>query len=302
MSLAVTASPDLIVRDGSAQSTIKVRAFNSQGQVLPSQTLRVDVEVGGVLGDLGTLSARTVTTLSDGTASVTYTAPPPAMFGTPNEATIKVVARPINSSADFANSHSTGVTIKLVSPGVILPPNGSPVPSFFMSPSAPHERESVRFDGSASTDPDGLIVSYAWDFGDGDTAPPSSSPIATHHYDIAAVYQPTLTVTDDRGLSVRSAPVAITVVAALNPTALFVYSPTPVVHGVAVNFNGSASTVPTGRQLQSWQWDFGDGTTSTTSVPTTTHIFTVAGTYTVLLTVTDDIGRTATVSVNIIVS
>src|SRR3990172_8768866 len=91
-SVTVAASRDLIVRDGIDQATITVTTRDSNGQPKGGVTLRMDVKVGGVLGDLGTLSARTITTLSDGHNSVTYTAPPPATFGAPNEATIQAVA------------------------------------------------------------------------------------------------------------------------------------------------------------------------------------------------------------------
>ncbi len=55
---------------------------------------------------------------------------------------------------------------------------------------------TVSFSGSASSDPDGTIVSYAWDFGDGATASGSS---ASHTYTTAGTYQARLTVTDDKG-------------------------------------------------------------------------------------------------------
>lgn len=296
--IVVTASPDLMARDGAAQSVITVTARDASGQPIRNLALRMDVKIGGALGDLGTLSSRNISTGSDGRANVIYTAPPPAAFGATNETTIQVVATPVGT--DAANTTVSGVSIRLTSPGVIQAPNASPVPSFFASPSSPHERESVLFDGSASKDPDGRIVSYQWNFGDGTTAS-GTGATTSHLYGVAAAYQPTLTVTDDRGLSVTSAPMTLTVVAATNPVASFVVSPTPVVHGVVANFNGTASSVPPGRQLQTWRWDFGDGTSATTNGPTTTHTFAVAGTYTVVLTVTDDIARTATVTVNVVV-
>jgi PKD repeat protein len=56
----------------------------------------------------------------------------------------------------------------------------------------------VTFDGSGSYDPDGIIVAYDWDFGDGNTDT-GVSPI--HTYATAGVYLVTLTVTDDGGLT-----------------------------------------------------------------------------------------------------
>lgn len=55
---------------------------------------------------------------------------------------------------------------------------------------------SVSVNGTTSTDPDGTVVGYAWDFGDGGTA---STATAAHTYAAAGTYTVTLTVTDDDG-------------------------------------------------------------------------------------------------------
>jgi PKD repeat protein len=60
--------------------------------------------------------------------------------------------------------------------------------------------DSIAFDGSGSTDPDGVIVSYDWDFGDGSTAA-DAGPAPAHIFAAAGEYTITLTVTDDAGES-----------------------------------------------------------------------------------------------------
>ncbi len=67
---------------------------------------------------------------------------------------------------------------------------------------------AVAFDGSGSSDADGSIVDWAWNFGDGATA---SGPSASHTYTAPGTYSATLSVTDDGG-SVGVAGRTITVV------------------------------------------------------------------------------------------
>jgi len=72
-----------------------------------------------------------------------------------------------------------------------------PVASFTYSPLDPYVGETVGFDGSASCDPDGTIVSYLWSFGDGGIA---SGVTATHVYVAGGIYTVALTVIDNEGL------------------------------------------------------------------------------------------------------
>jgi len=73
-----------------------------------------------------------------------------------------------------------------------------PTASFTFLPTAPIVAETVTFNASASNDPDGTIVSYAWDFGDGASG---SGAIVEHTYAAAGNYDVTLTVTDNDGLA-----------------------------------------------------------------------------------------------------
>ena len=57
--------------------------------------------------------------------------------------------------------------------------------------------ETITFDGSASTDKDGFITNYYWDFGDGNSA---KGVEATHSYDAPGTYQVQLQVQDDSGM------------------------------------------------------------------------------------------------------
>ena len=74
-------------------------------------------------------------------------------------------------------------------------PNVPPVASFTVDVAEGAAPLEVRFDGSASTDPDGTIVGWAWTFGDGATG---TGRTTTHVYEEAGSYTPSLTVTDER--------------------------------------------------------------------------------------------------------
>ena len=80
-----------------------------------------------------------------------------------------------------------------------------PIPTeakFTFSPVTPEECQAVTFNGSTSvggTDADGphTIVSYTWDFGDGD--PPKTGVTATHDFVKTGIYLVTLSVVNDKG-------------------------------------------------------------------------------------------------------
>ena len=72
-----------------------------------------------------------------------------------------------------------------------------PTADFSYSPPSPTTADNVRFT-DLSSDPDGSVVSWFWDFGDGTT---STQQNPTHRYESAGTYTVTLTVTDDDGLT-----------------------------------------------------------------------------------------------------
>lgn len=150
---------------------------------------------------------------------------------------------------------------------------------------------AVTFSGSASYDPDGVITSYAWAFGDGATATGAASSV-THTYTVPGTYNATLTVTDNMGLTSPAAATTITVRPANGlPTARITADKTSGYAPLTVNFSGTGSTDPDG-SIVSYGWDFGDGTTG--SGATVARTYSTVGTYTVRLTVTDDRGGTGT--------
>jgi len=77
--------------------------------------------------------------------------------------------------------------------------NRLPVASLSASPTQGTAPLTVSFDGSASTDPDGSVVSYTFSFGDGSADVTQSSPTIQHTYNNAGDYFATLTVKDNSG-------------------------------------------------------------------------------------------------------
>ncbi|WP_394289173.1 PKD domain-containing protein [Microbacterium sp.] len=166
-------------------------------------------------------------------------------------------------------------------------PNIAPTAQFTYS----LDHLAASFQGSGSSDPDGTIASYAWEFGDGDT---SSAANPTHTYATGGNYTVRLTVTDDDGAT-NTTQVPITVVANAAPTAQATWSAV----GLEATFSSSGSTDADG-SIASFGWDFGDGETS--SAPSPSHTYDEPGSYTVTLTVTDDDGATATETLEVVVT
>jgi 6-phosphogluconolactonase (cycloisomerase 2 family) len=79
-------------------------------------------------------------------------------------------------------------------------PDQPPTASLSARPAAPGA--ATRFDGTRSTDPDGTVARYDWDFGDG-TALANGGPTPTHTYARAGIYTASATLTDDIGCSDR---------------------------------------------------------------------------------------------------
>jgi PKD repeat protein len=294
-SIGLTASPDSISHDGGSQSRITVTVFGPDGKPFQRPpSLRLDMFVNGIQQDYGTLSARTIVPNGVGEAVATYTAPAPPpgnLFGTCNGLAgtcIQIVASAIGTSFDTVAPQS--VVLRLVPPGVILPPAGTPTAAFRFSPQPATANLPVIFDASLSTPGSGAsqIVTYNWSFGDGTTG--TGSPV-THTYSAQSAYNVTLTVTNDRGLT-ASTTQTVSVGSAALPTPSFTVSPAAPGVGEQVFFNASASQPGAGGAITSYRWTFGDGGTGSGS--TITHTYAAVGAYTVQLTVSDEAGLSAT--------
>ncbi|NVJ58743.1 MAG: S8 family serine peptidase [Gammaproteobacteria bacterium] len=139
-----------------------------------------------------------------------------------------------------------------------------------------------------SSDRDGSVVAWAWDFGDRES---SSEQNPSHTFAEAGTFIVSLTVTDDDGASAEYIDEVVVEDGGsenIPPTAAFSFS----ARDLVVRFTDESSD--SDGDIRGYSWNFGDGNSSTDSDPT--HEFAEAGTYTVTLTVTDDDGASASSS------
>jgi hypothetical protein len=142
------------------------------------------------------------------------------------------------------------------------------------------------FDGSNSTDPDGTITGYLWDFGDLATNPRAKAP---HSFGTAQVFTVKLTVTDNDGMTNRTT-LQIDVVSGTPPVAdIKVWPGATGYIGTVFVFDGANSTDPDG-SISTYSWDLGDG--NVTPDVKINHSFASKGQFAVSLTVIDNDGMT----------
>lgn len=201
---------------------------------------------------------------------------------------------------DQGKTDQASVTVEVSSPS----DNQDPVAEISTSPT-PAEGDvglTVDFDGSGSSDPDGSIASYEWDFDDGDTA---SGQTASHTFDSQGNYAVTLTVTDDKGAIDQANTVVIIHGSSGNetPTASIATNPTPPEGGLplTVEFDGAGSSDPDG-SIVSYEWNFGDPKSdedNTASGSAVSHTYYSEDTFTARLTVTDNDGASDSATVEV---
>jgi len=155
-------------------------------------------------------------------------------------------------------------------------------------PYAGMEGQTVEFDASASYDPEGMPLTYYWEFGDGETAV-TTQPTITHIYAQEGNYTVTLIVND----SVQNSTPSITyaLINDTEPKANFTANVTSGFAPLTVQFNDSSVSYD---GIIAWKWDFnGDGIIDSNE-QNPTHTYDEAGTYTVSLTVCEADGDSDT--------
>jgi len=275
-------SPDLAA--GSRGATISslaagtyrfyVTAFNTAGESAQSNTASATISAAvaasfvvnptaGVAGVTNFLCSDTSTgatswswNFGDGGTSTLQN--PAHIYSAPGTYTIQLTA----NGQSFASRTVT------VSSGVAS--------DFSFSPSNPTTQTNITFTDRSS----GNITSWFWNFGDG-TSSPLQNPVK--RYSVGGNYPVTLTVSTATGLqSVNSHTVSVTTATPVTPpvSAAFAISPLTAAVRANVAFTDQSTGSPT-----SWQWSFGDGSSSTAQNPT--HAYTTQGSYGVSLSVSN---------------
>jgi PKD repeat protein len=149
---------------------------------------------------------------------------------------------------------------------------------------APH---TVKFTDLSAGDP----TSWSWNFGDGVT---STEQNPTHVYKVVGTYDVTLTVSNSYGTDTEKKTGAAGGTCIAGATGYIIVGTAPVADFSANPVSGAAPLAvafkdkSTGATPMTYQWDFGDGATSTAASPT--HTYAADGVYTVTLTVTNVFG------------
>lgn len=217
-------------------------------------------------------------------------APPQLVAGRPGEG---VFTRP-SPASNAGRLSFAGPSQAPIEPcfGLSCGDNEPPQVSASASPNTGAAPLSVQF-STWAYDPDGYIASLFWSFGDGGYAY-DFYPI--HTYTTPGTYYADVTATDDQGASAWAS-VVITVGGGGGnqpPQVSLSASPLSGSAPLNVSFNASASD-PDG-WITSYSWSFGDGG-SAAGTSSLSHTYQSPGSFTASLTVTDNLGATATASV-----
>jgi len=141
--------------------------------------------------------------------------------------------------------------------------------------------QSITFTDTSTNSP----TSWSWEFDDGSIASTEQNPI--HTYESAGPFTVTLTATNADGSDDSTQEVTVVLAP---PIGYFVAADNG---DLSVTFTDGSLPQATGTAIDTWSWDFGDGSAAST-VQHPTHTYASANTYTVVLSITDTYGNADT--------
>jgi len=259
--------------------TVKLTAFGPGGSSIKTATIKADplpapvanftVRPSSGIAPLVVKFANTTAgrvdswewDFGDGTRSSDVKSPVHT-YNQPGSYTVKLTA-----------TNSGGTSIKTAATPITANPPPVPVANFTMAPAHGDAPLAVRFRNRTV----GKVDSWLWDFGDNST---STDANPSHVYAQAGSYSVKLSATNVGGTGTKTSVTPIVVTLPPLPVANFSVTPASGHLPLTVYFINRTSG-----KMNSWLWDFGDGTTSTDVNPT--HVYTEAGKYTVTLSATE---------------
>jgi PKD repeat protein len=256
---------------------ITITGIKANGRPMPDETLvRVSADSGSFTNEAGNPVQAVL--LMSGKALVTYISDP------------NFTGDAVNITAQCGSAQINPEALVITIEKVVVEENVPPIAAFTFSPTNPKSGETIHFNAEASTDPDGEITEYRWNFGDSNQDIVTNVPSTTYSYSVKEekTFVVTLTVTDnDHATNVISIEVTVSPKDNQGPLADFVIETDNPKSGEPVSFR---STSKDDGDIVSYAWDFGDGGTSAARNPV--HIYTVEvkTTFVVSLTVVDDQG------------
>ncbi|WP_255192120.1 PKD domain-containing protein [Natronobeatus ordinarius] len=167
----------------------------------------------------------------------------------------------------------------------------SPTAAFDWEPDQPTAGQTVTFDASDSTSPNGEIERYRWLFEGGGYGDWQTESTTTYTFETAGMHVVGLEVEDEADQRDSYATEAFQIEEPQSPTAAFEWTPPQPIAGQAVTFDASDSTSPNG-EIERYRWLFeGGGYGDWQTESTTTHTFETAGMHVVGLEVEDEAGQ-----------
>ena len=207
-----------------------------------------------------------------------------------NEITVRVSvaanAAPGNRTISVTTASGIGTAANVLS----VLNNKAPKAQFSVNPPVGSRATEFELDGGASNDADGNVKSWRWDFADGSSA---NGKQVKHKWSNLGTFNVSLTVTDNHDAT-NFATREIEIVSDSPPVAVIKVSPGASGSTLTeFEFDGSDSYDPEGKKIQSWLWDFGDGSRKENG-QSVKHKFNKQGNFDVSLSVTDNKGLTGT--------
>ena len=205
LSLQLSVNKDVLVSDGRDFAVVTATVRGPDGRVAPNQDVFFAIadesgrfaDIGVIVGSNGPGTGATVRTNGQGVAQVLYEAPP-RTDATANQ-TVLVMARLVGNDANGVLYHRVRIELRSAEPRLFPanPTNVLPKCDFITEPAAgPFRTNQVIGFHTTSSDPDGTIIRYEWNFGDGTSG---DAPDTAKIYRTPGSYTVTHSVIDDDG-------------------------------------------------------------------------------------------------------